>query len=72
MRTTTFDPPNALDLINELDRATEEMMALHVGQVGGERWQRACERQQRAFRNWREYLFQKAAEKPPVKLLGVA
>jgi hypothetical protein len=72
MRITNFDPPNALDLISELDRATEEMMALHVDQVGGERWQLALERQQCAFRAWRDYLFLKAEEKPPAKRLNVA
>ncbi|WP_110951134.1 hypothetical protein [Pseudomonas bohemica] len=72
MRSTNVDPPNALDLISELDRATEEMMALHVEQVGGERWQEACARQQRAFRAWRDYLFRKADEKPPVRRLSIA
>ncbi|KTB95074.1 hypothetical protein AO073_14540 [Pseudomonas syringae ICMP 11293] len=70
MTAAFFDSPNPLDLVNELDRATGSMMALHVGQIGGEQWQDACSRQQHAFRMWREYLHSKADEKPPARLLS--
>jgi hypothetical protein len=72
MRPNVFDVPNALDLIKELDEATEQMMAIGVDQVGCPQWQEAFERQQRAFRNWRDYLYLKADEKPPVSLLNIA
>ena len=72
MREMKIDEPNALDLMQELDAATEHMMALHVGQVGGEQWQEACLRQQRAFRAWRDYLYIKADEKPPARRLSIA
>lgn len=72
MRDTKFDEPNALDLMQELDAATEQMMALHVGQVGGEQWQEARLRQHRAFRAWRDYLYVKADDKPPARRLSIA
>ncbi|WP_164990169.1 hypothetical protein [Pseudomonas syringae] len=53
MNTNYFDTTNAHDLVGELDKATEIMMALHVGQVGGEQWRDACSRQQSAFMEWR-------------------
>ncbi len=72
MRYLITDTPNALDLINELDQATEQMMSIPVEQVGGEQWQEAFERQQSAFRMWREYLYRKAEEKMPSRLLNIA
>jgi hypothetical protein len=48
------------------------MMALAVDQVGTVEWQEAFDRQQRAFRSWRDYLYLKADEKPPAKLLSIA
>lgn len=71
MNTNHFDTTNAHDLVGELDKATEIMMALHVGQVGGEQWKNACSRQQIAFREWRQYLYRKADEKPPARLLSI-
>ncbi|MDH0748713.1 hypothetical protein N5D61_20525 [Pseudomonas sp. GD03842] len=67
-----IDSPNALELIKELDDATEQMMALGVDQVGSPQWQVVFDRQQRAFRNWRDYLYLKADEKPPAHLLNIA
>jgi hypothetical protein len=58
------DATDPVDLVNELDSATEMMMALHAGQIGGERWNYACSRQDQAFRAWRDYLSRKADEKP--------
>lgn len=72
MRPQIYDVPNALDLINELDRATEQMMSISVELVGGPQWQEAFDRQQRAFRKWRDYLYCKAEERPPAKLLNIA
>lgn len=72
MRDMRVDEPNALDLMQELDKATEHMMALHVGQVGGEEWREACLRQQRAFRAWRDYLYIQADKKPPARWLSIA
>ena len=71
MTAALFDTTNALDLVSELDRATEVMMALDVGQVGGDQWKDAFSRQQNAFWAWREYLHRKADEKPPARLLSV-
>ena len=71
MNTNYFDTTNAYDLVGELDKATEIMMALHVGQVGGEQWRNACSRQQIAFLEWRQYLYRKADEKPPARLLSI-
>ncbi|SOS34753.1 hypothetical protein CFBP6411_03396 [Pseudomonas syringae group genomosp. 3] len=71
MNTNYFDTTNAYDLVSELDKATEIMMALHVGQVGGEQWRNACSRQQIAFLEWRQYLYRKADEKPPARLLSI-
>ncbi|ARD12864.1 hypothetical protein GE543_15040 [Pseudomonas sp. SZ57] len=71
MNTNYFDTTNAHDLVGELDKATEIMMALHVGQVGGEQWRDACSRQQSAFMEWRQYLYRKADEKPPARLLSI-
>jgi len=72
MRPTPIDSPNALDLVKELDDATEQMMAIGVDQIGTPQWQEAFERQQRAFRGWRDYLYLKADEKPPARLLRIA
>jgi hypothetical protein len=72
MRPKVCDAPNALDLVKELDDATEQMMALGVDQVGTVEWQEVFDRQQRAFRSWRDYLYLKADEKPPAKLLSIA
>lgn len=72
MRSKICDAPNAIDLIKELDDATEQMMAIGVDRVGTPPWQNAFDRQQRAFRNWRDYLYVKADEKPPVRLLNIA
>ncbi len=72
MRPLIADSPNALDLIAELDQATEQMMSLSVEHVGTEQWQAAFVRQQSAFKRWREYLYCKADEKPPVRLLNIA
>lgn len=72
MRSEVFDAPNALDLIKELDDATEQMMAISVDLVGTPEWQEAFDRQQRAFRGWRDYLYNKADEQPPARLLHIA
>lgn len=72
MRPQQHDAPNALDLIKELDQATEQMMSISVELVGGPQWQEAFNRQQSAFRKWREYLYCKAEEKPPARLLNIA
>jgi hypothetical protein len=72
MRPKVCEAPNALDLVKELDDATEQMMEIGVDQVGSPQWQDAFERQQRAFRNWRDYLYRKADEKPPARLLSIA
>jgi hypothetical protein len=72
MRPEVFDAPNALDLIKELDNATEQMMAISVDLIGTLEWQEAFDRQQRAFRSWRDYLYNKADEKPPARLLHIA
>lgn len=72
MRPKVCDAPNAHDLVKELDDATEKMMAIGVGQVGTPQWEEAFARQQRAFRSWRDYLYLKADEKPPAKLLSIA
>ena len=72
MRPKICDAPNALDLIKELDDATEQMMAISVDHVGTPPWQDAFNRQQRAFRNWRDYLYLKADEKPSAQLLNIA
>jgi hypothetical protein len=70
MRPQTFDIPNALDLISELDQATEQMMSIPVEHVGGTQWEEAFVRQQSAFRKWREYC--KADERPAVRLMNIA
>ncbi|SEI66639.1 MULTISPECIES: hypothetical protein [unclassified Pseudomonas] len=72
MRAKIFDSPNALDLMKELDQATEQMMSISVELVGGPQWQEAFDRQQKAFRSWRDYLYCKADEKPPARLLNIA
>jgi hypothetical protein len=72
MQPEIVDTPNALDLIQELDDATEQMMAISVDLVGTAEWQEAFDRQQRAFRTWRDYLYHKVDEKPPARLLHLA
>lgn len=72
MRPHSFDIPNALDLISELDQATEQMMAIPVEHIGGAQWEEARVRQQSAFRKWRDYLYRKADERPAVRLLNIA
>lgn len=72
MRPQMCDAPNARDLVNELDQATELMMSMPVELVGGSEWQDAFNRQQRAFRMWRDYLYRKADERPEMKLLNIA
>lgn len=60
MRSLILDMPNGRQLVEELDVATEQMMATPVEQIGGEEWQAAFARQKRAFRLWRDYLHCKA------------
>jgi len=48
--------PNGRELIDELDLATAQMMAMSVELIGTVEWQEASKRQQCAFRKWREYL----------------
>lgn len=72
MQPEIVDTPNTLDLIKELDDATEQMMAISVDLIGTPEWQEAFDRQQRAFRTWRDYLYNKADEKPPARLLHIA
>lgn len=72
MRPQTFDIPNALDLISELDQATEQMMSIPVDHIGGAQWEQAFVRQQSAFRKWRDYLYCKADERPAVRLMKIA
>ena len=48
MRSLILDMPNGRQLVEELDLATEQMMATPVEQIGGEQWQAAFARQQRA------------------------
>ncbi|MGE6386436.1 hypothetical protein ACQKEN_12315 [Pseudomonas sp. NPDC078416] len=72
MRPQIHDIPNALDLISELDQATEQMMSIPVAHIGGAQWEEAFVRQQSAFRKWRDYLYCKADERPAVRLLNIA
>lgn len=72
MRPQINDIPNALDLISELDQATEQMMSIPVDHIGGTQWEEAFVRQQSAFRNWRDYLYRKADERPAVRLMNLA
>ncbi|WP_028621335.1 hypothetical protein [Pseudomonas sp. Ant30-3] len=60
MRSLILDMPNGRELIDELDLATELMMSIPVDQVGGQQWQDAFDRQQRAFAEWRKYLLRLA------------
>ena len=60
MRSLILDMPNGRQLVEELDLATEQMMAAPVEQIGGEVWQAAFARLQRAFWLWRDYLHCKA------------
>ena len=72
MRPLSLDMPNGRELVNELDLATEQMMSLAADQIGSEQWQQACDRQYRAFRQWREYLHFMADAQRPKRMSRVA
>lgn len=72
MQSKIADSGNALELIRELDRATSEMMALRVNEVGSPLWREALVRQQNAFRKWCDYLYEKAEEPPSEDRLSLA
>lgn len=72
MRSLILDMPNGRELIDELDLATEHMMAIPIESVGSEHWQAAFNRQQQAFKQWREYLHCKAAGRPVIQPLKIA
>lgn len=56
MRSLINTMPNGRELIDELDLATEQMMAMSVELIGSPEWEQAAKRQYQAFRKWREYL----------------
>lgn len=60
MRAPFSDTPNGRELIDELDAATAQMMAMSADLIGSAEWQLAAERQYCAFRKWREYLHRMA------------
>ncbi|AWY43822.1 hypothetical protein DKY63_29480 [Pseudomonas putida] len=60
MRSSVPDMPNGRELIDELDLATSRMMAISADLIGTVAWREASERQQLAFKKWREYLHQMA------------
>ena len=62
------ETPIMTDLVKELDIATAHMMKMSADQVGGHEWRLAFERQQRAFRSWRDYLYRQADEPHPSRL----
>lgn len=72
MRSLILDMPNGRELVDELDLATEQMMAIPIELVGSEYWQTAFNRQQQAFKKWREYLHCKAAGRSIIQPLKIA
>lgn len=72
MRSLILDMPNGRELIDELDLATAQMMSISVDLLGSVRWQEASNRQQQAFKNWREYLHCMADGRVRVETLKVA
>ena len=43
-------------LLNELNRATTDLMAIDIKQFGSEEWHKAHQRQQEAFAIWLRYI----------------
>ncbi|VVM36226.1 hypothetical protein PS645_00037 [Pseudomonas fluorescens] len=72
MRSLVIDMPNGRELVDELDRATEQMMSIPVELIGSEAWQAAACRQHQAFRKWREYLHKMADGRARTETLKVA
>ncbi|VVP11984.1 MULTISPECIES: hypothetical protein [Pseudomonas] len=72
MRPLILDLPNGRELANELDFAIGEMMSIPVELIGGAQWLSACNRQQQAFKKWREYLQLMADGRVRVETLKVA
>ncbi|VVM39821.1 hypothetical protein PS662_02903 [Pseudomonas fluorescens] len=72
MRSLILDMPNGRELIDELDLATSQMMSISVELIGGAQWQEVSNRQQQAFKKWREYLHRMADGRVFVETLKVA
>lgn len=72
MRPLILDLPNGRELAHELDLAIEQMMSIPVEHIGGPLWLAASNRQQQAFKKWREYLQLMADGRVRVETLKVA
>ena len=56
MRAADLNSENSEYLLNELNQATAELMAIDATSFGGEQWQIAHRRQQAAFGPWLRYI----------------
>jgi len=72
MRSLIIDMPNGRELIDELDLATGQMMAMSVELIGSAQWQQASRRQIKAFKKWRDYLHRMADGRVRVETTQVA